>query len=297
MRVTLLVGVLAGLLGGAAPLRAQAPTYPQELAIIVPKVEVRSGPSAQFPATTELRQGERVVVLRECKEQPGWVEIKPPPGSFTWVNARDVQQHGPWAVVERDTAGLIGSAVVKARPTVERKSGFLAGSVLMVVAQPLQIDGEKWLPVQPDTREVRYLPADAIRPAVAVTPTTPATWAINTKTSLPPTQTIPGYPGGGPTDVRPVGGKTTSFSASAVGQKQWSPYGTLRKTTFKKDDQPMYVLVNNKEQPIYYVTSAPRTSLESFVNRTVTVYGPILSQPGGMVGVPYIEASHVAAVP
>src|SRR5579859_6251529 len=81
MRSTLVLGVVAGLAISSAPAWAQ--TLPMQATVTAPHVEVRSGPTDKFYPTLELHQGEAVVVIRASTE-PGWVEIKPPEGSFNW---------------------------------------------------------------------------------------------------------------------------------------------------------------------------------------------------------------------
>jgi hypothetical protein len=76
MRHHRLIAALAGFLAVAGPALAQ--TFPAESAILLPEVEVRSGPSKTFFPTSKLKQNEKVVILRESKEAPGWYEIKPP---------------------------------------------------------------------------------------------------------------------------------------------------------------------------------------------------------------------------
>jgi hypothetical protein len=269
-----------------------------ETTIAVPHVEVRSGPTAKYYATGELHQGDRVIVVRECKDQPGWLEVKPPGGSFSWVSTKYVKQVNAYeAVVMLDAPALIGSALIAAKPTVEARPGFVAGYLLNVVDRPLTVDGETWLAVSPHRAEVRYIPADAVRPAIVAAPTAPANWAVGTKSNTPPTTTIPGYP----TDAK-SGGSSTSLSptpqppapAAATYAPQWSNYGILRTTTFTRDGQPMYVLVNRQEQPLLYVTSRPGTSLKSYVNHEISVYGAMVYRPDEYVKTPYMVASHIA---
>src|ERR1043166_1265941 len=134
MRTRRLVGAFVGLLISTAPALAQS--YPMEVSVAVPRAEVRSGPTDKFYVTGELKQGDPVIVLREAKEQPGWVEIKPPKGSFSWINAKHIKQVSAYeAVVLFDAPGLIGSATLESKPNVETKVGFLAGSVLYIVHQ------------------------------------------------------------------------------------------------------------------------------------------------------------------
>ena len=301
MRITLLAGVAAGLLAGAGAVRAQS--FPTEVSIALPTVQVRSGPSDKFYPTGELRQGDKVIVVRAAKDQPGWLEIKPPPGSFSWVNSKYVKEvkasGGTYGAIdaagqERVTA-LIGSAVYGERPSVVYQPGFLTGSIVLIVDRPRVVDGETWLPVQPDLREVRYIPANAVRALAPVTTTAAATWAIGAKSNPVPTTPIPGHP-----SAQPAPGSTTAFSPTpapvvAPLTKQWSTYGRLRTTTFtSKTGQPMYILVDAKEQPLLYVSSNPGTSLRSYINQTVSVYGTFVNQVDDFIRVPFIVASHVA---
>lgn len=311
MRIGLLSGVLVGVLGYSAPVWAQV--YPAEVTIAATRVEVRSGPTTKFYTTAELHQGDRVVVIREVKDQQGWLEIKPPKGSFSWVNAKYVKQiktvHGTFAYIDAPVSeavpALVGSALINARPNVQTKTGFIPGSIVLIVDQPLAVDGETWLPVQPDSREVRYIPADAIAPPTVVSTAAPANWALGTKANTPPTTIIPGHPGGAATDLKPVAGNTTSFSPTpnpsgtvavpTTSPAQWSSYGVLRATTtLSRDGQPIYVLVDGKGQTLWYVATRPGTSLRTYVNRTISVYGSIVTRPDEAISVPYILASHIA---
>ena len=167
-----------------------APLFAQEAVIVQKEVDVRSGPATKFYATSKLYQNDKVLVLRESKESPGWVEIKPPAGSFSWINAKYVkrvdQKHG---FVEcdpsRPVSVLPGSRLVNQAP--DRESVKLtAGTIVVLVNPPMLVDGETWLPVEPHSSEVRYIPKEAVN-------TTPAT-AVNVATPNW-TQTSSGYQG------------------------------------------------------------------------------------------------------
>jgi hypothetical protein len=277
-----------------------------ESSIAVSKVEVRSGPSATFYATGELRQGDKVVIIREAQGQPGWLEIRPPAGSFDWVNAKNVKQINAYeAVALMEVHGLVGSGLVSTKPSVETKPAFSQGYVFWISERPMLVDGETWLPVKPHLAETRYIPADAIRAITAASPTAPTNWAIGGSAGSPPTSTIPGHPSTG----SPANGKTTSYSPSPQSQAggslppattypaQWSTYGILRATTFTKDGQPVYALVDRQERNQLYVTTKPGTSLKSYVNQTVSLYGPLVYRPDDYIRTPYMIASHVAVPP
>src|SRR5207253_6389516 len=66
----------------AVPQIAGAQTFPAEMTVTVSEVEVRSGPTKEYYPTGKLRYGDRVLVIRESKDQPGWLAIRPPHGSF-----------------------------------------------------------------------------------------------------------------------------------------------------------------------------------------------------------------------
>src|SRR5262245_29095466 len=73
-----------------AELRAQPGKY--AAAIVLPEIEMRSGPSWQFKPTGKLKKGEQVIVHHE---DGGWVAIVPPPGAVSWVNHRFLGEFDP----------------------------------------------------------------------------------------------------------------------------------------------------------------------------------------------------------
>ena len=182
MRYHRLIAALAGFLAIAGPAFAQ--TFPAEAVILLPEVEVRSGPSKTFFPTSKLKQNEKVVILRESKEAPGWYEIKPPVQSFSWIKGKDVKQIDPThAFVDCDPSRpaeiFAGSRVVD-RPPDRISMKLTAGQIVVLVDRPMTVGTDIWLPIQPHAQEVRYIPADAVRPAVAVAtmPTGPASWTL-----------------------------------------------------------------------------------------------------------------------
>src|SRR5438105_10402631 len=77
---------LAGLLWLAVPSFAAGPER-----IARPQVEVRAGPSEKFPITATLQLGDPVHV-RGPAANPGWMEIVPPAGSYSWISHLMIQQ-------------------------------------------------------------------------------------------------------------------------------------------------------------------------------------------------------------
>src|SRR5262249_55235551 len=138
-------------------------------------------PSKNFFATSKLKQGDRVVVIRESKEAPGWLEIQPPPQSFSWINQKNVKIiDATRGYVDTDpqrpASILPGSRIVDQPPNRESMK-LTPGTALVFVDRPLQVQGETWLPILPQPTEVRYIPAEAVNAATPVSAQTgPSSW-------------------------------------------------------------------------------------------------------------------------
>lgn len=150
--------------------QAQSNPYPTTAAILVSQTDVSSGPGQQYFATSRLRYGERVVVLGESKKGPGWMEILPPPGSFSWIDARYVKVvPGMEKIGIVDTGDpkvtapiLPGSALGNKEPSVEIARAQ-NGTQLFLLDRPSATAGGSWYPIAPVATEVRFLPAEAVR--------------------------------------------------------------------------------------------------------------------------------------
>ncbi|MBI3411523.1 MAG: hypothetical protein HY040_24610 [Planctomycetes bacterium] len=160
--------VLLGLI--AVPSMAAAQSFPAEMTITATEIEVRCGPTKEYYATSKLRYGERVLVLRESKDQPGWLAIRPPHGSFSWINAHFVKQaagdaHTGYVETEGSVAVPVrpGSSLTNRAPDVESVK-VQPGTLVTILDRPVTSDGVIWLPIAPPPTEVRFIPADAVRP-------------------------------------------------------------------------------------------------------------------------------------
>jgi hypothetical protein len=164
MRYTSLLGTLALSLILPNSLFA-ADTPPDVRTVIVPSAQVWCGPSTVdglYP-TNVLRQGDRVEVAHELES--GWLAIRPPAGSFSWINKRFVDnlkfatyvvnhEHNPVPV-------FIGSSLKTDRPN---KIGVKLprGAQVRMIGQGMTDNEGTWLPIEPPEGEVRYLRQDAV---------------------------------------------------------------------------------------------------------------------------------------
>jgi hypothetical protein len=203
MRLAQMVGGITLLIGSTVTAVAQLP--PQDTVINVPEVEVRSGPSLKFYPTGKLRQGDRVQVV---KDEGEFLAIVPPPGSFSWINARfvDHKTGSPIGIILPDSAQvMVGSSEVKTKPEVTQVKLERGAQVVILGNSPktYQTDEEGvWLPIEPPKgREVRYIPRTAVKgnaPIEVVAnrqPTTasgaaPASWSAPAGATAGPTDPL-----------------------------------------------------------------------------------------------------------
>jgi len=141
------------------------------MTITLPDVEVRSGPTKEYYATGRLRYGDRVLVLRESKDQPGWLAIRPPQGSFSWINAKFVKQvDARTGYVESDGNAPVpvrpGSSLVNKAPDVESVK-IPSGSIVTILDKGMNSEGATWLPIVPPPSEARFIPGDSVVRQVA----------------------------------------------------------------------------------------------------------------------------------
>ncbi len=156
-------GMTAAIFAGATA--AAEPTI-QEM-IVTAEVDVRCQPGEKVYATSKLRKGDRVRVLRE--EAGDWLAIEPPRGSFSWINNRLIQRYGSLARVTTDTAPvLVGSSVSKEAPSVEQVRLERGTQVIILGNSMLADDGSTWWPIKPPAREARFIPKSAVVEVPAV---------------------------------------------------------------------------------------------------------------------------------
>jgi hypothetical protein len=199
--------------------RTDAETAPYQATIKVPEAEVRSGHGSdpKLYATNRLRFGDKVEVTKDLGD--GWLEIMPPRRSFSWINARMVEQvSGNVYQVkgERDerVPVLYGSALHDAKPTVE-SARIPVGSQVVRIGKKQTADDGVWLPIEPPPSERRYLLAEAVATPAGPSKTAPKE---DPDTPLPPSAK---WDGTGQRTTRP----TSTPDVPAPGQPMSSVAG------------------------------------------------------------------------
>jgi hypothetical protein len=178
MRSALALGGLLALLTTAGPVSAQSSGGPgEQMEVIPPEVDVYSGPGDQCYATGKLRGGERVWVLRKNAQDPSWLEIKPPSGSFSWIESKWVsldtkdrrigRVHAPEGV---PVPVLAGSTGYKGEPKISG-GNVVRGTLLQIRESTPGTAPPSSFPligIEPVPTEVRYIRADVVRPASGI---------------------------------------------------------------------------------------------------------------------------------
>ena len=157
--------LFAGSVLAVLPAIASAQNSPYLGTIVDPEVLVRAGPSDKFPETGTLKRGVEVVVDRE---DFGWLAIKAPKGSVSWVPIAfvdfDPALPTPQNVMVTEDVTLASGRVGLAQPLAEiRKTKVPAGSTLLVIGQRVTFDNKQWYPVEPIHGDVRYVPKSAVK--------------------------------------------------------------------------------------------------------------------------------------
>lgn len=180
MRAALLAGLLLGLgltaaaqvppppgsIAPTVPPVIDAPPTPTHRSITAAEVEVRCGGSEKFYSTSKLKRGDKVVVVRPSAKFSGWLEIRPPVDSISWINALVVKQTGPFTGVvvtgeEAEVPVLAGSRTTTQEPNIE-SARVKRGTLVVILDRAFQSEKGSWLPIEPTPGEVRYIPASAV---------------------------------------------------------------------------------------------------------------------------------------
>ena len=142
--------------------------------VAVDAAVVRSGPSDDAYPTGSVAKNRYVEAY--FRSDDGWCAIRPPQGSFSWVNAKFVRR-------ESDSTGRIVSTSGKAVPSrvggasVEESAlvqvGLKNGTTVKILDETRLSDGSVWLKIAPPSGEFRWIRANDLiaDPALAQLPT------------------------------------------------------------------------------------------------------------------------------
>ena len=143
----------------AAPLSAED-DFPYQAYVAVDGAEVVSGPGHRYYSTDRLSRGVKVEIYRE--EASGWLAIRPPAGSFSWIDAQFVnrdENDDALGTVTEPTAAWIGTTAE--RVSEHRQHVTLKADEVVRILGEKQVetdDGEEtWLKIAPPAGEFRWI--------------------------------------------------------------------------------------------------------------------------------------------
>ncbi len=116
-------------------------------------VYVRSGPGRDYYPTDKLQKGARVEVYRH--DPGGWLAVRPPRGSFSWVTSRHLDlQEDDLAVVNADrVVARVGSNFSDVRDVIQVR---LDRDEKVAVVEPPKPDSP-WCKIEPPAGEFRWI--------------------------------------------------------------------------------------------------------------------------------------------
>lgn len=147
--------VLACALAG----RAAAELHPYEARVVATGAPVQSGPGENFYPTDTLAQGDVVEVYKE--KTGGWLAIRPPVNSFSWIASRELKKRddGLAEVVKDDVASRIGSRLSDKHNAAQVR---LKKGELVEVLDEDQLGDETWFKIAPPAGEFRWIQASLV---------------------------------------------------------------------------------------------------------------------------------------
>jgi SH3-like domain-containing protein len=136
-------------------------------------VTYHSGPGAKYYASGQLAAGEAVEVYRH--DTGGWCAIRPPEGSFSWVDEAHLQPLGDGLaeVLGHDAVTCVGSLLTDQRDV--RQVRLDAGEMVEILDRVTEGEGpdaRRWFKIAPPAGEFRWVHRDdlSMEPSAAAAP-------------------------------------------------------------------------------------------------------------------------------
>lgn len=204
--------------------------FPYPALVFVETAEVRCGPGDDFYVTDKLKRGVEVEVYRH--EANGWMAIRPPAGSFSWIPARSLRGTETPDVAEAAEADVVvwvGTSVESVQRhkwQVELQPGERVEILNRKLLAPFQgAEPETWCMVAPPAGEFRWIHTNAIRPKrMRLTEEELAAHRVAPPAATPGSPAPPveapaggfGFAGPPPFEVDPTNGAAAPTSASGL---------------------------------------------------------------------------------
>jgi len=244
---------------------AAAEDFPYTAYIAADKTEIVAGPGHRFYATDRLSRGTKVEIYRE--EASGWLAIRPPEESFSWVPADFVErvEEEKLGRVKEPTGAWVGTSVEHVAEHHQQVT-LKAGELVQVVDEKSVAtkDGVErtWLKIAPPAGEYRWV---HLRDVVRQQPEEPEPAPIVESTQEPepePQINAPKFDRW----VEPSQFQSTKPSGDV---KSLSPAGFVPRK--RRDNEPSAPA--NLDPGARFAATVPRTSLTTSANNSLARAG------------------------
>jgi len=211
----------------------------------------------------KVARGTQVVILGPAlfRANAAWLPIQSPPGDVRYIPESAVATTSAVQTASANTTGFVAPPGGDQSPLAEADAAMLKAKQLFEKAAQ-SADPNQRAQALARLQSLQQMPASL---AASQQPGYPSNAAV-----APPRVAL----GGAITPAQTTSGSTALYpSPGPTGPAQWGKWGTLRKTAFQKDGQPMYRLEDERGTPLGYAIAAPGLTLEPHVGRMVCLYG------------------------
>ena len=216
--------------------------------------------------SVKLVNGTHLVILgpalfKSTGNSPGsWIPIQPPAGDVRYI---------PESAVTTTTAVQVttGTATGFVAPPGGDQSALSEGDAAVLKAKGFYLQAAQ--STDPNQRAQALARLQALGQQAPIQSSIQQTGNTSSAAS-PPRVAL----GNTITPAQTTAGNTALYaSTGSTGPAAWGKWGTLRKTTYLKDGQPMYRLEDDRGASLGYAVAAPGLTLEPHVGRFVCLYG------------------------
>lgn len=149
----------------AAPLNADE-GFPYRAVVETANASVQSGPGIEFYATDRLAKGTPVEVWRH--DTDGWIAIRPPTNSFSWVLAEHLEMTDDpklARVINAPVKTRIGSLFSDARDVeyISLRTGEVVELMGTKELEGPDDESQRWFKIAPPSGEFRWIHSDSVR--------------------------------------------------------------------------------------------------------------------------------------
>lgn len=147
---------VVGMVSGAS---AEEQTFPYTAHVLAEDVYVRSGPGKSYYPTDKMTSGDEIEVYRH--DPGGWLAIRPPVGSFSWVSARFLRPlgNGLAVVTGEEVVSRVGSRFSNVRDAIQVR--LEKGEQVELIEEQTS-QGQSWYKIAPPAGEFRWISASYV---------------------------------------------------------------------------------------------------------------------------------------